>query len=432
MTNLKCKNYKYLKMDKYNLYKKFKIIFMTKKNGNKKRTANFLKVNKKILKLKIFFVIVIVIIIIVDLNFNIYEDIININKAIFESNFYKSFYEMKRRFIKDSFLKRYLRQISIIKHVYNKNNQFIKKKKHNIHICASLNDRYIYPLLVSIESVLINCDKQNTYITYYIFCASDLRKNTLFKLKSLVYKYPLNLEMIFYNMGNNFLSVYDRTLSQATYYRILAPIIIDLKEIIYLDGDTLTLKDLHDMYKLDFNNNYILGFLDILSDGVDHLGIKSEKYINAGVILLNLEKIRNDNKIYDLLNVTFNGVNLNDDQTVFNYVLYPQIGTLPIKYGVFNFYDFSDTKKYLKKIRTPINKTELEEAIKDPAIIHHDLCWPKVWTLETRFTAHNTCCSERKNCSCKKYQDLWFSYANKTDYYSEILNYTKRKEYIFS
>ena len=135
---------------------------MTKKNGNKKRTANILKVNKKILKLIFFFVIVIIIIL--DLYFNIYEGLININKTIIESNFYKSFYEMKRRFIKDSILKHYLSQISIIKHVYNKNNQFIKKKKHNIHICASLNDRYIYPLLVSIESVLINCDKQNTYI----------------------------------------------------------------------------------------------------------------------------------------------------------------------------------------------------------------------------------------------------------------------------
>ena len=32
----------------------------------------------------------------------------------------------------------------------------------------------------------------------------------------------------------------------------------------------------------------------------------------------------------------------------------------------------------------------------------------------------------------KKYQDLWFSYANRTDYYSEVLNYTKKKEYNFS
>ena len=83
---------------------------------------------------------------------------------------------MKRRFIRDSILKHYINQISIIKHIYNKNNKnnkFIKKGKNNIHICVSLNDRYLYPLLVSIESVLINCDKKNTYITYYILCAPD-------------------------------------------------------------------------------------------------------------------------------------------------------------------------------------------------------------------------------------------------------------------
>jgi lipopolysaccharide biosynthesis glycosyltransferase len=401
---------------------------MIKKKGNKGKAESILMVNIKILKLLFIFIMIIV-----DLNFYLFKKIKNINKAIIESKYYKSFDKMKRKFIKDSYLKHYIKKISIIKHVYNKNNKFIKKKKNNIHICVSLNDRYVYPLLVSIESVLINCDKQNTYITYYILCAPDLREITLFKLKSLVYKYPLNLEMIFYNMGNNFIKLYDWRVSQAAYYRTLAPIIIDLKRIIYLDGDTLTLKDLNDMYKLDFNNNYVLGFLDFISHGVDHLGLKSEKYINSGVILFNLEKVRNDNIMYKLLNVTFSGVKLySQDQTVMNYVFYPQIGRLPIKYGVYNFYDFSDTKKYLRKIRTPINITELEEAIKDPAIIHHDLCYPKVWTLQTVFTGYNTLCEERKNCSCKKYQDLWFSYASKTDYYSEILNYTERKEYKFS
>ena len=112
-------------------------------------------------------------------------------------------------------------------------------KKNNIHLCASLNDRYVYPLLVSIESVLINCDKQNSYIAYYILCAPEVREITLIKLQSLVYKYPLNLEIIFYNMGNNFMKVKDRMCSQATYYRLLTPIILNLRKIIYIDGDEL-------------------------------------------------------------------------------------------------------------------------------------------------------------------------------------------------
>ena len=166
-----------------------------------------------------------------------------------------------------------------------------------------------------------------------------------------------------------------------------------------------------------------------MSNGVDYLGLKSEKYINNGVVLINLEKIRNDNKVYDLLNFTSSGVKLqNVDQSVANYIFYPHIGILPSKYGIFNFYDFSDTKKYLNALRTQINKTELEEAIKDPVIIHHVLCWPKIWNLQSKFVATFTNCIERKDCRCKKFQDLWLSYANKTDYYSEILSFTKRKK----
>lgn len=56
--------------------------------------------------------------------------------------------------------------------------------------------------------------------------------------------------MLFYNMGNNFfnkfLRIYTGIFSQVTYYRLLAPIILDLRTIIYLGGDTITLKDLND------------------------------------------------------------------------------------------------------------------------------------------------------------------------------------------
>ena len=173
----------------------YKIIFMFKKKGNKIKPESTLKVNIRILKLIIFFIISFLII--ADLKIDFFEEIINVNKTIIESKYYRSFDNMKRRFMKDPILKDYLSQISIIKHIYNKNNKFIKMKKNNVHICASLNDRYVYPLLVSIESVLINCNKQNIYITYYVLCAPDTREITLLKLQSLLHKYPLNLELIF-------------------------------------------------------------------------------------------------------------------------------------------------------------------------------------------------------------------------------------------
>ena len=57
-------------------------------------------------------------------------------------------------------------------------------------------------------------------------------------------------------------------------------------------------------------DNYIFGILDPRSDAIDYLGVKSEIYINSGVILLNLEKIRSDNKIADLFNLITSGTRL--------------------------------------------------------------------------------------------------------------------------
>ncbi len=80
-------------------------------------------------------------------------------------------------------------------------------------------------------------------------------------------------------MGKNFISYKNIVFSQSTYYRLLLPIIVDTDRIIYLDGDTLTLKDLTKMYNSDFDNNYVLGVLGIASWGLDYLGIKAKNWL---------------------------------------------------------------------------------------------------------------------------------------------------------
>ena len=149
----------------------------------------------------------------------------------------------------------------------------------------SLNNIYIYPILVSMESILTNCNLNKTFITFHILCSPDTTEITLSKLKILIFRYFGNLEIIIYSMGNNFYYRSSKYLPQVTFYRLLIPIIIDVDRIIYLDGDTMTFEDLYDLYNIDFKDNYILGFLGIKSFGLDYLGIKSKTYINVGVIL---------------------------------------------------------------------------------------------------------------------------------------------------
>lgn len=359
------------------------------------------------------------------------EKILNINndRDIIDSKNYIDFEKIKLRFSNNSFLYSYLVQINIISHIYQKNLIELKNNKNNVHICMSFNDVYIYPILVSVESVLINCNKNKTFVTYHFLCTPDVKNNTISILKSLMNRYSTNLEMIFYDMGNTFINHIPFRLSQSTYYRLLAPIIFDIERIIFLDGDTLGLKDLSEMYQAEFNENYVLGFLDIATNGVDHLGIKSEKFINAGVILLNLEKIRNDNKTFDLIQIIDNNISLpQQDQTIINYIFYPKIGILPSKYSIWNFHDKLDIEKYLSRIRTKLDINELENSLNDTCILHITLCWPKIWKNNSRYNFF-TACKQRGNCDCRKYQDLWYAYARKTEYYNQILNYTKYVNY---
>ena len=164
---------------------------------------------------------------------------------------------------------------------------------------------------------------------------------------------------------------------------------------------------------------------DKRSDGVDFLGIKSNIYICSGVTLLNLKKIRNDKKDMELVNMANSNIKLYKvDQEIINYVLYTKIGRLPSKFGIWNFEDKSDIELYLSKLRTKVPIEELEKAIKKPAIIHSVLCYPKIWSVKTKYLKSHTKCSERHNCSCQKYFNIWHSLAKQTDYYDIISHLT--------
>ena len=80
------------------------------------------------------------------------------------------------------------------------------------------------------------------------------KKKNINKLKSLLFIFPTNLEIIFYNMGDTFIKFRHQKFSQVTYYRLLSPIFIPLNKIIYLDSDVLIFHDLFEMFQLPFKN----------------------------------------------------------------------------------------------------------------------------------------------------------------------------------
>ena len=343
-----------------------------------------------------------------------------------KTDYQDKYNHLKYKYQSYSFLNSFLKEINLISHDYTSK---LKSDNKKVHIISNLDNKYFYPSIVSINSVLRNSNKNKTTIVYHILFHEDLSRKKINKLKSLLLLYPTNLEMIFYNMGNLFSEYKGRRFNNVAFYRLLAPIFIPVEKIIYLDSDVLVFKDLEEMYNLDLKNNYILGFLDILSNGVDYLGLKSEKYINSGVLLINLDLIRKHQKYYEILYMYKNNKKLeNNDQTIINYVFYPNIGILPSKFGIFNFDSIIDIKYlYLKSIRQKINFSELIEAFKHPFLMHYVLCNPKVWNSNTLFTRKQSRNGTIYKASCKKYNSIWMEYARNTTFFSEIIKYYRLK-----
>ena len=343
------------------------------------------------------------------------------NNTEYKNYYINQFNNLKNNYI-DPFLKYYLRRISLISYDYT---NLTKMDNYKIHICLNLNNKYIYPALISMESALKSLNKDKYNLVYHILCSGDFTNENLNKIKSLLDRYPLNLEIIFYDMDSIFINFKKQHFTQVTYYRLFTPLFIPLNRIIYLDTDVLILNDLIEMYLADFNNNYVLGTLDVYSGGVDHLGIKSDRYVNAGVLLINLYKIRKDKKARDLIKTAKDNKKLNHhDQTVINYVLYPNIGLLPFKFGLLNFQRTLDIEKnYLKRIRQKLNLTELIKAYKNPSLIHLVFCFPKAWSPRSTYFSEFILCREINDCNCTKYHNLWHGFAKNTPYYDEILHF---------
>ena len=173
------------------------------------------------------------------------------------------------------------------------------------------------------------------------------------------------------------------------------------------------------MYNLDFKDNYLLGYPYHTADSLDKWDPDNFKiYVNGGVLLFNIHKIRKDNM--DLKLLLFHGLNYTRthflEQDSLNYVYKNKIGLLPLKYGVYLFGNVEEYKKeYLYKMRIDINLTELENAIEKPSIVHLCCCNPKVWFKSTRQ-------EKGFNHICERFQKEFYFYANKTKYYSEIYN----------
>ena len=155
----------------------------------------------------------------------------NTNKnaiTIKSSSKYKIFNKMKSK-LTDPFLIAFMKEISIIRHIFTDKTEIFKKKKNKIYITLSINndENYKYIVFVSMLSLLLNCNKTKTFIIYHILCSPDFKKSSIRIFLPLLRKFSQNVEMVFYNMGYLFMNRNTNNYPPATFYRVFTPLFID-------------------------------------------------------------------------------------------------------------------------------------------------------------------------------------------------------------
>ncbi len=210
-----------------------------------------------------------------------------------------------------------------------------------------------------------NIDEKNKEKLYSI--AKDFKRK--------IYIIDANIEN--FNLKNDFIksSRWPISAFSRLYSALLLP--KEISKIMYIDCDTIIKESLIDLDKEEFENNIFLGVKECVSKGYKkNIGLAdNDNYINAGILLIDLEKLRNidiNKEIQEFVKKYKNKISY-ADQDVLNGIFHKKIGILSPKFNVMTI-EISRKYKDIIVLRKPSNfysETEIEEAIKKPYIIHY-------------------------------------------------------------
>ncbi len=205
-----------------------------------------------------------------------------------------------------------------------------------INIAFSVDDNYAQHLGCTIASILKN--RKNEYINFYII-SSGLKQENINKLKS--FENPAYCNMQFINIDLKQFKDCPLTkncahISIATYYRfVLADLLEKLDKVLYLDCDLTVMSSLKELYNTDVSDYYFAGVRDFW-DKCSKERLNLDKYCNAGVMLVNLKKFREDNikeKLFDFAVQNADKM-IYQDQDVINCALQDRILLLNEKWNI--------------------------------------------------------------------------------------------------
>ena len=270
------------------------------------------------------------------------------------------------------------------------------KTKKIIPIFFACDDNYAKYLGVTIKSLMINANKKDYSYRFYIL-ETDLNPLYLDKFKEMM-EGDSTIEYVDVRKEikafRSKLSLRDYYTS-ATYYRLfIMELFPQYDKVVYLDSDLLIKGDISRFYNYNISNHLLGAVQDevlylnkpFALYSILNVGVPTNKYFNAGVLLMNLQQMRKQdiyNKFINLL--TVKSFPVAQDQDYLNYLCKNQVRYLPLSWN-----------------KNPIKNSLFND--KNVKIVHFKMAW-KPWKYDGIL-----------------YEKLFWEYAKQTCFYKEILD----------
>lgn len=209
-----------------------------------------------------------------------------------------------------------------------------------IAICCTKN--WYFYILINLYALF----KHNKIEKVYLFIEDD----------EISYLKDKRIEFININKTQDYISKnspnYYTKYTKLSLIRCYFSKILKEDKILYIDADALVVDNIEDLWNIEFEDNVLVGVKEP-GEWDKHLGIKgmNNKYINSGVLLMNLKKIKElklDDKMINLLNTNYY---MFPDQDVINIVCKDKIKYVDNKYNSTETTGFRNDAKIIHYIR---------------------------------------------------------------------------------